>query len=560
MEQLSMVHPAPASVGAPVAGEGIALRTFRSGEEQAWADIINATDLGADYGVAKVRETLTGKSRFDPEGLFLACDSATGRPLATACAWRSFVFGRSRPTLHMVAARPEASGRGLGKLVCQAVLDYFARRGEQEVVLTTDDHRLPAIATYLQVGLRPMRYVRGEDHAGRWKAILEKLSGIRGGGEFSGPGRPVKVAVLGLRRGADIAGYVQGHAAGEVTAACDRDEQRRDEFRARFEGAEVVGDYEALLAGDAEAVMVANDCPDHAPAAMAALAAGKDVLSEVTAFHTPAEGVALVEAVGAAARSYMLAENCLYSNPMIELAYQAAEGVLGDLQYAEGDYVHDCRSLMAPDGRPHWRGWFPPLLYSTHPLGPILRAAGARPLRVVGMHTGARLAGTAGGIDMGAMLIAMTGGAVVRIAAALAVNREPASLWVCYYGTQASLETDRWNDKVHLHDGRATQSAGPVSYRPTGRGKAPHTTAGHFGADPRMMEYWIESLANGLASPINVHEAADMTLPGILAHRSSLEAARAIEVPDFRDGASRDAFRGDRARPDPANPMRMIDS
>lgn len=230
MEQLSMVHPAPASAGAPVAGEGIALRTFRNGEEQAWADIINATDLGADYGVAKVRETLTGKSRFDPEGLFLACDSATGRPLATACAWQSFVFGRSRPTLHMVAARPEASGRGLGKLVCRAVLDYFARRGEQEVVLTTDDHRLPAIATYLEVGLRPMRYVRGEDHAGRWKAILEKLSGGHGAGEFSGPGRPVKVAVLGLRRGADIAGYARGHAAGEVTAACDRDEQRRDEF------------------------------------------------------------------------------------------------------------------------------------------------------------------------------------------------------------------------------------------------------------------------------------------------------------------------------------------
>ena len=558
MEQLSMVHPAPASAGAPVAGEGIALRTFRNGEEQAWADIINATDLGADYGVAKVRETLTGKSRFDPEGLFLACDSATGRPLATACAWQSFVFGRSRPTLHMVAARPEASGRGLGKLVCRAVLDYFARRGEQEVVLTTDDHRLPAIATYLEVGLRPMRYVRGEDHAGRWKAILEKLSGGHGAGEFSGPGRPVKVAVLGLRRGADIAGYARGHAAGGVTAACDRDEQRRDEFRARFEGAEVVGDYESLLAGDAEAVIVANDCPDHAPAAIAALAAGKDVLSEVTAFHTPAEGVALVEAVEAGARSYMLAENCLYSKAMIELAYQAGEGVLGDLQYAEGDYVHDCRSLMAPGGRPHWRGWFPPLLYSTHPLGPILRAAGARPLRGVGMHTGARLAGTAGGIDMGAMLIAMTGGAVVRIAAALAVNREPASLWVCYYGLRGAFETDRWADKVHVFRPQAGHADGPTSYRPTGRDGRAHTTAGHFGADPRLMEYWIEALANGLSSPIDVYEAADMTLPGILGHRSSVTGSAPIDVPDLRDPGARDAWRDDHVRPNPDDPMGLI--
>ena len=554
-----MVHAAPASGGAPVAGEGIVLRTFRPGDEQAWADIINATDLGGDYEVAKVRGQLTGKAKFDPEGLFLAFDAVSGRPLATACAWRSFVCGRCRPTLHMVAARPEATGRGLGRVVCWAVLDYFARHGEQEVVLTTDDHRLPAIATYLQVGLRPMRYTRGEDHAGRWKAVLEKLSGGHGRGEFAGLGRPVRVAVLGLRRGADIARYARAHAAGRVVAACDRAEDRRDKFGEQCEGAEVVSDYESLLATDAEGVIVANDCPGHAPAAMAALAAGKDVLSEVTAFHTPAEGVALVEAVEASERAYMLAENCLYSNAMIELAYQVSEGVLGDLQYAEGDYVHDCRSLMAPGGKPHWRGWFPPLFYSTHPVVPILRAAGARPLRVVGMHTGARLEGTAGGIDMGAMLIAMTGGAVVRIAAGLAVNREPPSLWVCYYGTQASLETDRWTDKVHLYDGRAKQSAGPVSYRPTGRDKRQYTTAGHFGADPRMMEYWIESLANGLAAPINVYEAADMTLPGVLAHRSSLDAARPIEVPDLRDQASRDAFRGDRARPDPANPMRMID-
>ena len=89
--------------------------------------------------------------------------------------------------------------------------------------------------------------------------------------------------------------------------------------------------------------------------------AGKDVFSEVTAFYTPAEGVELIETVERTGRAYMLGENCLYNSAMLELAGLADRGRLGDLQYAEGDYVHDCRYLMRRAGRRYWRSWLPSL-------------------------------------------------------------------------------------------------------------------------------------------------------------------------------------------------------
>jgi len=559
MQQLAMVHPAPESVPAPAPPEGVALRTFAAGDERAWADIINTVDLGGPIDVGGVRRTLTGLPCFDPQGLFLAHDAASGRPLATAAVWRPVDCGRMRQSLHMVAARPDAAGRGLGRLVCQAVVHYAGSRGRREMVLTTDDHRLPAIATYLRLGWLPRRYHRGEDHAERWRAVFAKLKGIDGAPAFAGFGRPVRVAVLGLRRGRHLIEAARGHPALHVVAGCDRDAPTLQRFAADFPEAVARENYDDLLRADADAVIVAHDCPDHAPAAIAALEAGRSVLSEVTACHTLAQAARLADAVEAAGGRYMLAENCLYSNPMMELRHLARSGALGQMRYAEGDYVHDCRYLMFPDRPAHWRNWLPPLHYTTHPLGPILRASGDRPARVVGMHTGAHMPGTAGGIDIGAMLVQTRSGAAVRVAAALAVHRKPASLWVCYYGTAGSIETDRWSDAVHHFDPNARHADGPATYRPTGRDHHAGETAGHLGADGRTMEVWLESVANGMASPIDVHEALDMTLPGLLAHRSGLTGSTPLDVPDLRDPAERQRCRDDHVRPDPNDPFRLLE-
>ena len=504
----------------------------------------------AGWDTGRVRRDLTGDARFRPDGLFFACEASTGRPVATATAWWSPRFGRLRPTLHMVAGLPDTRGRGLGKLVCQAAVAYMARQGATEVILTTDDHRLAAIAIYLGLGFLPMRYHGGEDHEGRWQAVLEKLPAFPSRPSFAGPGRPVAIGVVGLRRGLHISGELANHPAAAFRSCCDSLPERAEGFRRQFPQAQAAGSYEALLDGPAEAVIVATDMPTHVPLSVAAMRAGKDVLSEVTAFYTPAQGVELVETVEQSGRRYMLAENCLYTHAMMELMHQTMGGGLGELRYAEGDYVHDIRYLTGPKN--------PPQLADQAAAAVVLHArAGADPA-LFGPAAGARhrhahrqqlCRARAAGWTWAACSSSATTGAAVRILSAFAVQRHPSSLWVCYYGREGSLETDRLDERIHLWRQGNNYADGPLSYRPTGRDGRPMTMGGHFGADGRMMQYWIESLANGLASPINVYEGADMTLPGLLGHRSSLRGNVPMDIPDFRDPAQREHWRNDTTEP-----------
>jgi mycothiol synthase len=76
--------------------------------------------------------------------------------------------------LHWVAADPHRSGRGLGRAISLAVLHVFADLGCKDAVLETDDHRLPAIRTYLNLGFAPEQ--ADSSHQERWQAIREALA------------------------------------------------------------------------------------------------------------------------------------------------------------------------------------------------------------------------------------------------------------------------------------------------------------------------------------------------------------------------------------------------
>ncbi len=76
--------------------------------------------------------------------------------------------------MHMVAARPECRGRGLGHLMNAVAVDILKREGMQTCYLTTDDWRLAAIKTYLKADFVPDLEAE-PDAKERWAAILEQL-------------------------------------------------------------------------------------------------------------------------------------------------------------------------------------------------------------------------------------------------------------------------------------------------------------------------------------------------------------------------------------------------
>ena len=64
-------------------------------------------------------------------------------------------------TVHMVSVLDKARGRKLGRAVCGRVLQYLKENGCTQIVLTTDDFRIPAIKTYLSLGFQPVQNNEG---------------------------------------------------------------------------------------------------------------------------------------------------------------------------------------------------------------------------------------------------------------------------------------------------------------------------------------------------------------------------------------------------------------
>jgi predicted dehydrogenase len=365
-----------------------------------------------------------------------------------------------------------------------------------------------------------------------------------------------RVGVFGVWRGATLARLFQEHEGVTVVAGCDFDPARLDAFTSHFPQAQVFQAYDDLLAEEFEILILASYCPQHGPNAVKALQAGKHVFSEVTAFHTPAEGAALVEAVEKSGCHYMMAENYCYFRDTLEMQRLFREEVLGEFLYGECEYIHDIRKLMTrnADGSYHWRAWLPPFYYNTHSLGPILQITNGRPISVIGQAVENKVAGCPNPIDFGASFVRLDNGGLVRVLVSFSAVREPSSVWYSLYGTKGEVESERWRTQWGLGEVYVYKEDDPLveyqqRYMPKfiiQREKA--VQAGHGGGDFYTVFFFLEALRNGSNPPIDVYRACDFTLPGILAYRSALEGGKSLEIPDFRQPKIREQYRNDHFR------------
>ncbi len=150
---------------------GYRLRTYQENDDWHWANIIKSS-FGGNRTVTDTREEITERPEFEPTGLFFSTHQ--DQPVGTACAWKwNGAEEKEVGQLHMVGVMPGHSGHRLGKWVSLAVLHYHRQKGFKCTVLGTDDFRLPAIKTYLNLDFIPI-YV-DDDQPERWKVIFEKL-------------------------------------------------------------------------------------------------------------------------------------------------------------------------------------------------------------------------------------------------------------------------------------------------------------------------------------------------------------------------------------------------
>jgi mycothiol synthase len=178
MTQLAMLLPAVP--GHLDRADAVPVREAAASDAVAVAQVLAAAFPGETWDEARVRRDLTEA----PDVLAVFVAEVDDEVAATASARSVPERFPGQGYLHWVGADPRHGGRGLGRAVVSAVLQYFSAEGLSSVVLETDDERLPAISTYLALGFVPL-YL-GDDHQERWSAVFTALDRAR---KDSGRGR-----------------------------------------------------------------------------------------------------------------------------------------------------------------------------------------------------------------------------------------------------------------------------------------------------------------------------------------------------------------------------------
>ena len=374
----------------------------------------------------------------------------------------------------------------------------------------------------------------------------------------------LKIGVFGAYRGRTMIDVLFMHPDAELVAVCDKYvpilEKVGEAAREKGLNIALYENFEDFFRHDMDAVVLANYATEHAPFAIRLLESGRHVLSEVLPCETMAQAVQLIEAVEKSGKVYAYAENYCYMAPTFEMWRRYENGDVGEVMYAEGEYVHDCSSIwprITYGERDHWRNRMYSTFYCTHSIGPMLTITGRRPVQVVGFETNVNprkpLGRLNGGTVAGLELITLDNGAICKSIHG-ELKREPSSINYEIYGTKGSMESNRFDGEAmsayiegdRLCKGELTHYA-PEKFVSPDLAK---NFSGHGGSDFYATHFFIEKILgrpDGLKYSIDVYQAVDMGICGILAYRSILAGNQPVAVPDLRDPAQRDAWRNDHA-------------
>ncbi|MEW6356159.1 MAG: Gfo/Idh/MocA family oxidoreductase [Planctomycetota bacterium] len=356
----------------------------------------------------------------------------------------------------------------------------------------------------------------------------------------------VRIGVLGAGRGIGLAKAMRLAPSAELAAICDADEQR---LTKAAEAARTYRRYEDMLdAKDIDAVLVASPMPLHVAHSVAALKAGKHVLSEVTAATSIEQCYELLEAVKKSGRKYMLAENYCYIRPWTIVLGMVRAGVFGQVYYGEADQIQEFKGgFRHPGVGYNWRTAELALRrghqYITHNLGPLYQALGERISTVVCLGSGQHHIEWAKADDTCIVLGRTPSGMLVRIRLDFFSNRPNNYLYFGLQGAKAGYEAPRGPKDEHkiYVEGRtprgAWQSLSDFSeYLPAAWKSMPPEAVNdsHDGGSPLMIEDFARSILDDTRPPIDVIDALNMTAPGLMSEVSIEQGGAPVDVPEFK--------------------------
>jgi predicted dehydrogenase len=343
--------------------------------------------------------------------------------------------------------------------------------------------------------------------------------------------RKIRVGIAGYglcRFGALF--YYQNHPNVEVVAATDLDPGRCKALAEAVGAPKTYPSCEEMIKDKSiEAIYIATDAPSHARLAIMALNHGKHVCSAVPAvfgFDAEEEADELFEAVKKSGMKYMMNETSTFHADCYEKRMQYQAGALGKIIYAEGEYYHDnvgtIGSYNPKNGKIDLNGWrrgLAPMWYPTHATAYYISVAGGGRLTEVScLGTPSLYPEFKDGNN---------------------AHKNPFGTEVALFKTNEggmARMAISWDMKnAHGEKGRVY-------------GQKPHDDAingarpalppgveggGHGGSHGPLTNDFIESILLDRKPIVDVSEALNMTLSGIIAHKSARKDGAWMKVPQY---------------------------
>lgn len=319
----------------------------------------------------------------------------------------------------------------------------------------------------------------------------------------------------------------QNHPNVMVTAVTDLDPGRCAALAKACRCDKTYPSCEEMLKDDTiEAVFVATDAPSHARLSIEALKRGKHVASAVPAvFGSIEDADRLFEAAKSSRGRYMMFETSCFHDDLYAIRQIYNRGGLGKIVYAEGEYYH-----YMPEPIASYKGWrvgLPPQWYPTHSNAYYIGASG-------GSFTEVSCQG------------------MPSIIKHLQPENNP---YKNPFGTEVALfrtsegGTARmavsWDTPGHGGEkGRVRGQKGTFEGKFEGLAKLPPIpkpplptgvpAGGHGGSHGHLMNEFVLAILEDRKPMVDIAEALNMTVSGIVAHQSAMKGGEVLKIPQYR--------------------------
>jgi predicted dehydrogenase len=373
--------------------------------------------------------------------------------------------------------------------------------------------------------------------------------------------KKIRVALVGLRFGAEFVPIYLHHPNVEYLAICDSNPDTVNEIGDKFQIERRFTDLNDILASDEyDAVHLVTPVTYHGPQSVAVLKSGKHCACTIPMGLSLEELNAVVEAKRESGKNYMMMETAVYSREYLYVKELYESGELGKIQFLR------CAHYQDMDGWPdYWKG-FPPLMHPTHALGPVLDLIGKRPAKVYGLGSGSmreELVQKYGNPFPIETAIYQLEDSDVAVELTRTMFHTARAYSECFniYGEKATFEWQQLEEEkpIVMRMGDLTENRGrPISWervdipdRPeslpkeiqrfTTRGvydeNNPHLSflqgGGHGGSHPHLVHEFVSSIVEERAPHVNEVKAAVWTAAGICAHESAMNGGKEIVIPRF---------------------------